>query len=224
MRPTYCPRFNGVERKPAASGHVSGVPTTVDDMSANLTRLVLTDLRTGGRWDFGGFTYGLEPLTRPPAQTLDDAPDDRVAPGHRAVCRRIQTITECGVPPAFRRGLRGRGVPVPVPLDHRSPGQLRVVAAPRPAPELPLPQPALAGIRGGAGPRLHHRMLRDAAVHRILPAERLRQRDPAQRAPAPSGVQRQLGTGLPAGPGPVPFAPVRVRPFGPGGPRAAAEG
>lgn len=61
------------------------------------TAPVLTDLPTGPRWDYGGFCYGLEPLTLPQPGTAEllagyDPPDR-----YTATCDRIRLIGDFGV-------------------------------------------------------------------------------------------------------------------------------
>jgi hypothetical protein len=66
-----------------------------------LTSGVLSELPTGGRWDFGGFAYGLEPLVLPPAGFPDVVRNDSAgvaaAGAYAETCRRIRTLGECGV-------------------------------------------------------------------------------------------------------------------------------
>jgi len=58
---------------------------------------VLTDPPAGSGWDFGGFPYGLEPLTLPPAGTPDPpALDDPKS--FSETCRRIDQVASRGVP------------------------------------------------------------------------------------------------------------------------------
>jgi hypothetical protein len=59
---------------------------------------VLTEPPAGPGWDFGGFPYGLEPLTLPPAGTPDlPMPDDNPA-AFGETCRRIDQVASRGVP------------------------------------------------------------------------------------------------------------------------------
>jgi hypothetical protein len=59
---------------------------------------VLTDPPGGSGWDFGGFPYGLEPLTLPPAGRPDlPTPDDDPA-AFGETCRRIGQVASRGVP------------------------------------------------------------------------------------------------------------------------------
>lgn len=65
-----------------------------------VTSAVLTDLPISGRWDFGGFAYGLEPLVLPPVGTPDAITDPvDVAPGgaYVEVCRRLRVLGQRGV-------------------------------------------------------------------------------------------------------------------------------
>jgi L-tyrosine peroxygenase len=53
-----------------------------------------------GRWDFGGFAYGLEPLILPPAGSADAVCDDLCfvsAGAYAETCRRMQLLGERGV-------------------------------------------------------------------------------------------------------------------------------
>src|SRR2546430_11080289 len=63
-----------------------------------VARLVLTDLPSGTRWEFGGLSYGLEPLTLPPPGAPDDDSECAAGAEHREVCRQLQMITEYGLP------------------------------------------------------------------------------------------------------------------------------
>jgi len=58
----------------------------------------LSDLPIGGRWDFGGFPYGLEPLVLPFVGS-PGADDDGIASvgGYADTCWRIRTLGERGV-------------------------------------------------------------------------------------------------------------------------------
>ena len=62
----------------------------------------LCDTPTSGRWDFGGFAYGLEPLVLPPAGTPDavggDPADGETAAGYAEVCERLRALAEPGSP------------------------------------------------------------------------------------------------------------------------------
>jgi L-tyrosine peroxygenase len=49
----------------------------------------LHDLPREGRWDFGGFAYGLEPLVLPKVGAADAAGDDVSPDGYADVCRRL---------------------------------------------------------------------------------------------------------------------------------------
>jgi L-tyrosine peroxygenase len=61
----------------------------------------LGDLPVGGRWDFGGFAYGLEPLVLPAVGDPDAAPDDTAGvasvDGYAETCWRIRTLGEHGL-------------------------------------------------------------------------------------------------------------------------------
>ncbi|HUZ39566.1 MAG TPA: hypothetical protein VMV17_24850 [Streptosporangiaceae bacterium] len=58
----------------------------------------LCDLPAGGRWDFGGFAYGLEPLVLPPVGTLDTAAEDPAgaasAGAYAEICERMRALGE----------------------------------------------------------------------------------------------------------------------------------
>lgn len=59
---------------------------------------MLTDLPSGPGWDFGGFPYGLEPLTLPAAGAHDPPARPAVAPERYGdACRRIQRIGRRGI-------------------------------------------------------------------------------------------------------------------------------
>lgn len=62
----------------------------------------LTDLPVGGRWDFGGFAYGLEPLVLPPVQAPDAVDDDPASvasvDAYAEICWLLRTLAEDGVP------------------------------------------------------------------------------------------------------------------------------
>ena len=60
----------------------------------------LCDLPTNGRWDFGGFAYGLEPLVLPTVGAPDAADDPTVAASvdaYAQTCWRIRTLGERGL-------------------------------------------------------------------------------------------------------------------------------
>ncbi|MEU4569785.1 hypothetical protein [Micromonospora sp. NPDC023956] len=74
------------------------------------TVLVLRELPTGGRWSFGGFPYGLEPLTLPDPATRDEDPagdPTRWGPDYAEACRRILRPTAYG--PSERTPAAGPG-------------------------------------------------------------------------------------------------------------------
>lgn len=67
-----------------------------------LAAATLTDLPAGARWDFGGYEYGLEPLTLPNVGDPDAAHDHdltNVCPvsAYAETCRRIRMLGERGV-------------------------------------------------------------------------------------------------------------------------------
>jgi L-tyrosine peroxygenase len=61
---------------------------------------VLSDLPAGGRWDFGGFAYGLEPLVLPSAGHPEAAGGDpetaAAAAAYAEICWRIRSVGERG--------------------------------------------------------------------------------------------------------------------------------
>jgi hypothetical protein len=59
--------------------------------------LVLTRPPSGVEWDFGGYCYGVEPLTLPEPGAPDRA-ETAEPPDFRDACRRIRTIGGSGVP------------------------------------------------------------------------------------------------------------------------------
>lgn len=73
-----------------------------------VTSGALSDLPIGGRWDFGGFAYGLEPLVLPPAGSRDTVHDDPAGGAsvgaYAETSRRIHALGERGVlPPEVER-------------------------------------------------------------------------------------------------------------------------
>src|SRR5689334_8674860 len=60
--------------------------------------LVLTRPPAGVDWVFGGYCYGVDPLTLPAPGTPDRA-EAGEPPDFRDACRRIRAIGETGVPP-----------------------------------------------------------------------------------------------------------------------------
>jgi L-tyrosine peroxygenase len=66
-----------------------------------VTSGAVSDLPVHGRWDFGGFAYGLEPLVLPPAGSSEAVDDDSTglasAGAYAETCRRIHTLGERGV-------------------------------------------------------------------------------------------------------------------------------
>lgn len=59
---------------------------------------MLADPPAGSGWDFGGFPYGLEPLTLPPAGEPDPPAPDDVPASFEETCRRIDQVASRGVP------------------------------------------------------------------------------------------------------------------------------
>jgi hypothetical protein len=58
---------------------------------------VLTDPPSGPGWDFGGFPYGLEPLTLPPAGMPDPQEPGDAPASFQETCRRIDQVAAGGV-------------------------------------------------------------------------------------------------------------------------------
>jgi L-tyrosine peroxygenase len=62
----------------------------------------LADPPVVGRWDFGGFAYGLEPLVLPPAGVTTAAEErggsTETTAGYAAICERLRALGEVGAP------------------------------------------------------------------------------------------------------------------------------
>ncbi len=63
--------------------------------------LVLTDLPTGAGWEYGGFSYGLEPLSLPPPGAPDAVPEHSMSgsgrvSGYDETCRELGRMSENG--------------------------------------------------------------------------------------------------------------------------------
>jgi hypothetical protein len=59
---------------------------------------VVADLPAGAGWELGGYPYGLEPLTLPPAGAPTPTAGARDAAEYREACRLIGQVAHCGVP------------------------------------------------------------------------------------------------------------------------------